>query len=177
MDEQIAKTKRDIEEEEAALAQQDGGVNAALQRELEDKEQRFETAKEELEQHLSNSDMVSQRVRNAQTSFNQANQPLQQQQQSEYQQAERRLNILKHDQGQQQYGFYENMPQLLRAIEREKTAFSHPPVGPLGHFVQLSEPRWAGILESVIGNMMNHFIVRSKRDEQILSNIMQRVRW
>lgn len=176
MDEQIAKTKREIEEEEAALAQQDGGVNAALQRELEEKEHRFEHAKAELESHLNTALDVTQRVRDAQNAHLQASQPLQQQQ-AELQQAERRLTALVRDQGQQQFGFYENMPQLLRAIEREKSAFSHPPVGPLGHFVRLLEPGWSGILESVIGASMNHFIVRNKRDEQILSNIMQRVRW
>lgn len=65
---------------------------------------------------------------------------------------------------------------LMRAIQQEPS-FTKKPVGPIGQHVSLSQPKWASVLETSFGASLDSFVVTSKRDMNILSNIMQRVNW
>ena len=91
-------------------------------------------------------------------------------------QCEEQLNNLKRDQGQQQVGFHPNMPRLLRAIQQED-GFQEKPIGPVGSHVRLLQPSWSTILEKSFGGMLDSFVVMSKSDQALLSNLMKRVGW
>lgn len=95
---------------------------------------------------------------------------------SDIEQAENVLRSLTRDRGAQDAGFNDRMPMLLRAI-RQDNSFSKQPVGPIGRHVRLLKPKWSSILETSFGNTLSSFVVTSKRDMNILSNIMQRVSW
>ena len=88
-------------------------------------------------------------------------------------QAETALQNLKRDEGP---GNSVSNRTLLRAIEQE-TSFSRKPVGPIGQHISLLQPKWASVLETSFGATLESFVVTSKRDMNILSNIMQRVNW
>lgn len=91
--------------------------------------------------------------------------------------AETHLRNLARDGGVKHSGFHERMPALLRAIQQQKGSFRKCPVGPIGHHVSLLKPEWSSILENSLGTTLNSFIVTSKSDMNILSNIMQSVNW
>ncbi|KAI9680781.1 MAG: Structural maintenance of chromosomes protein 6 [Caeruleum heppii] len=94
--------------------------------------------------------------------------------QLEIKQCEGFLNSLMKDRGAQHGAFHANMPRLLRAI-REETGFRTQPVGPIGSHVRLLKPVWSSILEKSFGGTLSSFIVTSKSDQSVLTNIMRRV--
>jgi chromosome segregation ATPase len=69
-----------------------------------------------------------------------------------------------------------NLPKLLRAIEEERR-FRETPVGPMGRHVKLLKPEWSSILESSFGASLNAFVVTSKADQTILSELMRKMNW
>lgn len=95
---------------------------------------------------------------------------------NEVRQCEEQLNNLRRDRGQQQGGFHPNMPRLLRAIQQE-AGFQEKPIGPVGSHVRLLQPSWSTILEKSFGGMLESFVVMSKSDQALLSNLMKRVGW
>ncbi|KAJ5692081.1 hypothetical protein N7462_001504 [Penicillium macrosclerotiorum] len=88
-------------------------------------------------------------------------------------QANSRLRNLTNQDGQRQTGFSENMPSLLKLIRQERS-FTTPPVGPLGHYITLLEPKWASVLENTLGGSLNSFVVTCKKDMNLLSGLMRR---
>ena len=69
-----------------------------------------------------------------------------------------------------------NIPRVLENVERERQ-FRGKVLGPIGRYVHLQERRWAKAVGAIIGNLMDHFIVESFGDKEILKNILQKERW
>lgn len=65
------------------------------------------------------------------------------------------------------------LEKLLSAIESERR-FRESPVGPMGRYVELLKPEWGSILEKSFGATLNAFVVTSKDDHTVLSEIMKR---
>lgn len=65
------------------------------------------------------------------------------------------------------------LEKLIRAIESEGR-FRERPVGPMGRYVELMEPEWGYILEKQFGSALNAFVVTSKADQSILSELSRR---
>jgi chromosome segregation ATPase len=88
-----------------------------------------------------------------------------------------RANIRELEQGQRQWiDSYPNAPalgKLLKAVANE-SRFRETPVGPMGRYVELLRPEWASILEKSFGASLNAFVVTSKDDHTILSDMMRR---
>ncbi|KAJ4412020.1 Structural maintenance of chromosomes protein 6 [Gnomoniopsis sp. IMI 355080] len=72
-------------------------------------------------------------------------------------------------------GYEQPMQNLLRMIEQDG-GFERKPVGPIGAHVQVSNPVWSPMLEKMLGENLNGFVVTNKRDQQRLSNMMNRLR-
>lgn len=128
-----------------------------------------------LEEHRQDERLLSENIRRAKEELEQTSGPIQKQR-SEIDEAECLLRGLARDRGSQDAGFPERMPQLLKAIQQEKS-FTSAPVGPIGQHVRLLKPEWSSILENSLGGTLNSFIVTSKRDMNILSSVMQRLKW
>ena len=64
---------------------------------------------------------------------------------------------------------------LLRLIDREK-GFKAKPVGPIGHHIQLLEPKWSSILETAFGNRLYGFAVSHAEDKSLLLNLMRQAK-
>jgi chromosome segregation ATPase len=67
-------------------------------------------------------------------------------------------------------------PGTQRAYEQIQREQWHgeTPVGPLGQHVKLTDMRWQGLLEAVLGGTLNSFIATDKRDRSKLQDILQR---
>jgi chromosome segregation ATPase len=70
--------------------------------------------------------------------------------------------------------FGDRVPALLAAIDRE--TWDAKPLGPIGRYVQLTEPRWAPVLESVFGPLLNSFVVTTRNDKVKLMNLTRQMK-
>ncbi|KAL1983086.1 hypothetical protein VTN96DRAFT_499 [Rasamsonia emersonii] len=169
----IKDIERDIAQESQRLADVNGGSYVRRQEELEQKKSEAVRARQRYEEHLQDAHRLREDIRKAEEEVKRNSAPIAKQK-ADIEQAEALLKSLMKDRGSQDAGFHEKMPMLLRAI-RQETSFSRPPVGPIGHHVRLLKPKWSAILENAFGTTLSSFIVTSKRDMNILSDIMQRV--
>lgn len=90
--------------------------------------------------------------------------------------AEGRLQDLSKSKGQHLSAFHHKISTLLRAIQSE-SRFREKPVGPVGNHVRLLRPEWSSVLERSFGASLNSFIVTSKQDQNLLSELMRRTQW
>lgn len=127
------------------------------------------------EEHQQGSARIHQGLQEAEGEVKSAIESLQQKK-TEARQAETLLQGMERDGGARRTGFHEKMPMLLRAIQQEKS-FKEPPVGPIGHYVSLLQPKWSSVLENSLGATLSSFVVTTKGDMNILFNTMQRVGW
>lgn len=174
-DARIADSKAKIDAENERLANLDGGNNAHKEAELEQREATAAEMKNRNNQNKRNRDRVLDDITKAEQELGSLDFPIQKKQE-EVSQAKNRLRMLVADRGQQRSGFSDRMPMLLKAIQNEHS-FARAPVGPLGHHMKLLKPEWSSVLENTFGGTLTSFVVTSKRDMNVLSNVMQRVNW
>jgi chromosome segregation ATPase len=175
LDSQIEALKQQIADENKRLADIAGGDIARRQEEIAQRRAEADEAEEKLNQHQGGFKYLQDAFRDAEQNVTQATAPIQKQK-KEIDHAETLLRSLSLDRGQALSGFSEKMPQLLSAIARE-TSFNQRPVGPVGNHVRLKKPEWSAVIEQSLNNTLNSFIVTSKKDMNILMQIMQRVNW
>ncbi|KAL4959980.1 P-loop containing nucleoside triphosphate hydrolase protein [Aspergillus stella-maris] len=164
----VAETQQKIEQETQRLANLHGGGYAQKLEELEKAREDAADTRRRIEAHDKE---INPDIRIAAEQEIAAEPPVLQARR-DVQEAEALLqNLTRSDKSP---GFPDKMPLLLRAIQQEQS-FTEKPIGPVGNFVTLLKPEWSSILESSFGMTLNGFIVTSKRDQSILSGIMQRV--
>lgn len=171
----IEEIQQKIDEENQRLANLHGG---GYSRKLEEYEKAKRDAMEghrQIEEHNRDAHRMYNDVQNAEDQEKTAHPPVEQARR-DVDEAEVLLQNLSKEGGSQRSGLPERMPALLRAIQQDQS-FTERPVGPIGNFVTLLKPEWSSILESSFGATLNGFIVTSKKDQSILSGIMQRVSW
>ncbi|KAL4864957.1 hypothetical protein BDV12DRAFT_175340 [Aspergillus spectabilis] len=162
-----------IDHETQRLADLHGGVYSQKLEELELAKQDAIDARRLNDEHRQNANRVYDDVKAAEERQTAATPPVAQARR-DVEEAESQLRDLSKETGARKSGFPDKLPILLRAIQQEQS-FTERPVGPIGNFVTLLKPEWSSVLESSFGATLNSFIVTSKRDQSILSGIMQRV--
>lgn len=175
-----AETRRDqhkanIDAENQRLAELSDGGYARKQSEYEAAKQFAIDARQTYEDHRKGKQQLMDDLQAAEKEEVTAKQQMDEKS-DEVKQAESRLLSLQRENGSRQNGFPAKMPSLLRAIQQEQS-FSKPPVGPVGNHITLLNPKWASIIEGALGNSLSGFLVDSKRDQEILQQIMSRVGW
>ncbi|KAJ9359506.1 DNA repair protein [Paecilomyces variotii] len=170
----IKQLNEDIAKENQRLADISGGSYTRMQTELEQKQEEASEARKQYEEHQKDTNRVKDNIKKAEEDHNSKIAPVEKVK-SDIEQAENVLRSLTKDRGTQDAGFDPKLPMLLRAI-RNDNSFSKQPVGPIGHHVRLLKPKWSSILETSFGATLTSFVVTSKRDMNILSNIMKRVK-
>ncbi|KAF8986017.1 Structural maintenance of chromosomes protein 6 [Entomortierella lignicola] len=73
--------------------------------------------------------------------------------------------------------FGPSMPEVVNAIQEvtnRKGWRGDPPVGPLGRHVKLRDVKWAPVVESALGLILNAFAVTTDADRNTLSEIVKR---
>jgi ATP-dependent RNA helicase DDX6/DHH1 len=164
-----------IDQETRRLADLHGGGYSRKLDELERAKQDAMEVRKQIDELEQNASQLSDDIRAAEGQLKAAYQPVAQARR-DLEEANSLLHNLNREGIGRNSGFPERMSVLLKAIQQNRS-FTETPVGPIGNFVTLLKPEWSSILESSFGATLNGFIVTSKRDQSILSEIMHRVNW
>lgn len=153
-------------------AQADGGRHDQKVLELEEAKSHYETQKAAWENHDANLPRLNEALKEATEKQTQASTALEGKRKEE-KSSEAKMNHLRRGQRKwtDAYPDPEKLETLLQQIQREKR-FREPPIGPVGHYVELKQPQWGPIVEKSFGAALNAFVVTSKADQGILSEMM-----
>lgn len=66
------------------------------------------------------------------------------------------------------------VPQVLDEIEKQQHRFSKKPIGPLGSYIKMHDPKWGHVIEQVVGGQMHSFCCNNSQDSKILDTIITR---
>ena len=170
----IRSKRAEIQEEERRLAALDGGGAAARLALLEEAKEAANSAHEAFEAHQVGRSELDTDIERAETQAKTQQDPIRRKR-AEVERRKEDLDSISRDQGQQDLAYQRELPNLLRAIQNERS-FAERPIGPLGKHVRLLKPEWSSVLEKSFGATLNSFIVTNKRDMNTLNGIMNRIR-
>lgn len=173
-DTSIAEREREIANEKQRLEDLHGGSHGRRLAELDRLKDDAESARDAHKDHQNARAELDDDLETAETAMSEKRKPIERQRE-EIEKAEGLLQTMMRNHGAQNNAFHERMPILLREIERE-SSFAEKPVGPVGNHIRLLKPEWSSQLEKAFGATLSSFIVTSKRDMEILSKIMKRVK-
>ncbi|KZF18881.1 DNA repair protein Rad18 [Xylona heveae TC161] len=169
----ITKAQAEISAEYQKLEDINGGSHSRKLLEIEEAQKRATDARATFDQHIDRLPELERLLRKERDDAEAIKVPLQTKR-AEIQQGETLLQSLLRDRGQRYGAFHENTQLLLRSIENE-SGFKEKPIGPVGNYVRLLKPIWSNALERSFGGTLNSYIVTSKQDQTILSQLMRRV--
>lgn len=168
---EIKGMEQKIAEENRRIEAQNGGSVAALNQVLADAEQQLREAKAEEDDHPSRKPALEHALDVA-TKKSHDVQDAVRRKQDDVAQAEDKLRTLSQGHKDPMRAYAPSLGRLLQAIARE-TRFADKPVGPMGMYVKLNKPMWSPILENYFGAALNSFVVTSKKDEKLLSELLR----
>lgn len=171
----IKRTKDEVSNEYLKLDAANGGSHTRRLAEKDEEQSKVVGAQKRLEEHTSSFSRLDTDRKRAEQELDQMKIPVQAKR-NEVRQCEEQLNNLGRDWGQKEGGFHPNMSRLLRAIQQED-GFQEKPIGPVGSHVRLLQPSWSTVLEKSFGGMLDSFVVMSKSDQALLSNLMKLLGW
>lgn len=171
----IKETTEEIQDEEKRLESADGGSNVQL---MEDQR------KAEAEVLRIGAEIVAhdQQNKDDQTTCRAAKEDLTlvtrsiHVKKSEIENKQNNLRQISTAEGDFIKGFGTRLPMLLKAINSE-SGFNAKPVGPIGTYITLRDPKWWSILERFFGNTLTAFIVTSHEDSVLLKQLMKSCNW
>lgn len=73
--------------------------------------------------------------------------------------------------------FPSQMSLIIRLIEKNIHKFQHAPIGPIGKYITLKDPKWASVLARQFRNSLNAFVVVNASDRAILQTFMKTVKY
>jgi chromosome segregation ATPase len=175
--ESVDTFRKEIQHHRQRQAEADNGLYAAKQTELADAKEAAEQARQAYTAHTTGLAELQDNTRAAQSEKRNADQELEKAKSNE-QHVKANIQSL---QGNQRNWLdsYQNpagLRKLLQAIEQD-TRFREKPVGPVGRHVKLVKSEWGYILEKQFGAALNSFVVTSKADQTVLSELMRRNNW
>ena len=161
--------------EKKRLEDQNGGEHARKLQQVQEAKEHAEALKAEYETYSTGRADLLRRRDQAQHNFEEFRPTVEEKQQA-VDNAKKVLQELGRNQGQQNAGYDQKLPTLLRAIQAE-SRFRDRPVGPIGQHVRLkpSKTEWSSILERVFGQTLSSFVVTNKADQALLNDISRRV--
>jgi structural maintenance of chromosomes protein 6 len=171
----IKQKTDEIQAEKQRLADLDGGGAAARVVSLQKAKDAVELARIAVDSHQKTRAKIDSDLQTANLRVEEK-QKAWEDQKADLSRRQYRADQFARERDQQDKGFHPALPQLLRAIENEPR-FARKPIGPLGKHVRLLKPEWSSILEKSFGGSLDSFIVTSKRDMDILSELKKRVRY
>ncbi|CEP11990.1 hypothetical protein [Parasitella parasitica] len=88
-------------------------------------------------------------------------------------QAAKNIREMESQRGDKMRAYGSRMPQVLKAIREETRWEKRRPIGPFGAFLELLQPEFANVLESVLNKSMGGFAVETFRDRDLLVKILR----
>lgn len=160
-----------IREEEEKLMESSG--SARVEKELEHK--RAQTRERDLNHQIEESTQQLPQLQSEVADVEQTvkkHQQLKDHKRKDILAAEQGVRELEKSTGSIYDGYDREITQLVRAVAAD-SGFESKPLGPLGAHIKLLKPEWSGILEKTIGEGLNAFVVKSKKDQSRLSNLIR----
>lgn len=173
-DSTIAKLKNQIEEHRRRQAEADGGQHAQKLAELEEMKAECERAQQSVNDHSTELQPLKDELQTARER-KEAFEAKKREKQTSLSRSRDAIHELERGEGNWMDA-YPNIRNILRAIDEERR-FRERPVGPMGRHVKLLKPEWSSILEKSLAGTLNGFVVTSKADQNILSDLFKRNRW
>ena len=87
--------------------------------------------------------------------------------------AQAQLTELQKDNHDKFAPFHPSMRNVVKAIDQERN-FRTKPIGPLAWHVRNQQPEWQNMIEKTFGSLLDNFIVTSRQDQTLLSNILRK---
>ena len=165
--------EQDIRDEEKRIEESNGGAHGRKQAEMVEARNGVADAKEALRLHESDNQRLQDAHQAADANIKGIDKLLSDAKRH-VEQCRKRLHELNSDRGNVMAGYHHKIPQLMARIRNDQ-GFLENPVGPIGLHIKLLKPEWSYILETVLGNTLNGFIVTSKQDQVRLFKLVQQV--
>ena len=166
------RLRMSINAEKEKIARADNGRHAQTMNDIQAAEDQLATLRDEVQQKSSESRTFDTAVRDASDELKEA-QSVFESSSTGVKNVEQRIRGFENERGDWRKAYSPKLPTLLRAIDNENR-FKEKPVGPLGRYIRLTQPKWADILEKSSGGSLNAFVVTSKADQALLSDLMRR---
>lgn len=73
--------------------------------------------------------------------------------------------------------FGQDMVLLVQEVDNalRRGQFQHPPIGPIGRYLSVSNPEWSIAIEAAIGKHLNSFLVGSQQDYELMVELMRKI--
>ncbi|KAK5995788.1 Structural maintenance of chromosomes 6-like protein [Cladobotryum mycophilum] len=162
-----------IQEEERRLGESTGSARAQKDAELSEASAKEKNLDIQLAESKAKQTTLDANIRNAEEASRRV-QDFRGKKHQEVLAAERGVRELQNSTGSVYDGFDRDLINLAKAAE-EDGGFEHKPLGPLGIHIKLRKPEWSGLLEKTLGDALNAFVVKSKRDQSRLSGLIRRL--
>ncbi|TVY42352.1 Structural maintenance of chromosomes protein [Lachnellula subtilissima] len=160
----------DIAAEVKRMEDANGGAQARKLAEIKEAEQEVLNSREAVTRSDEDGPRFEERKTSAQEALNKVDAALGAKRR-DVEAARQRLHELNQNQADVMNGYDPRMIHLIKAIRNEQR-FRERPVGPIGLHVKLLKPVWSHVIETVLGNNLNAFVVTSKSDFTLLQGIL-----
>ncbi|KAF2175035.1 dna repair protein-like protein rad18 [Zopfia rhizophila CBS 207.26] len=171
----IARYQAQIQEHRQRQADADGGQHAQKVSDLEEASQVLKRLQDDSANLRDTFPSLQTQMREAQSVKQRADAEVQRKR-DEIRRCEQKIEAIEKGQRNWMDSFPTpaNLSKLLRAIPKERR-FRETPVGPMGRYIKILKPEWSSILEKASGASLNAFVVTSKADQNVLSELMREV--
>jgi chromosome segregation ATPase len=173
----IRNFQSEIQEHRQRQADADDGQHAQKVSELEEAKVECDRAKQDLTDHRAGLQSLNDELQQVQKQLGPVSEK-EREKKSDVLRSEKQIKDL--GQGQRNwmeaYPKSSNLQTLLKLIEQDRR-FRDRPVGPMGRHVKLLKPEWSSILEKSFGASLNAFVVTSRADQSVLTDLMKRTNW
>jgi chromosome segregation ATPase len=173
-DSKIRDTEDKIANEEVRLAERNGGSSARLKEQIDQANLEIE----ELKKDIKNLELKHSTEENELRELSHRKKQIRDRidaKQNDLHNAQNLLNSLSQAGRTFMSVFHQSVHSVLRDIENERR-WRDKPIGPLGSYVTLKDPKWMDIVERFFGASLESFVVTNHQDGQLLKEILKRNR-
>ncbi|PON21861.1 hypothetical protein TGAM01_v209291 [Trichoderma gamsii] len=169
----IQSCENKIKEEENRLDRSSGSARAEKDQELSEAQAKEKDVNEQIAEAKAKMPALKSKIDKAKEACEHADRIVQDKR-KEVVMAQKGVRELEQSSGSAFDGYDQELLNLARQVEKD-SGFESKPLGPLGTHITLRKPEWAALLEKTLGETLNAFVVKSKRDHSRLSNLIQRL--
>ncbi|KAL7790371.1 hypothetical protein V8C37DRAFT_185899 [Trichoderma ceciliae] len=169
----IQSCENKIKEEENRLDGLSGSARAQKDQELSEAQAQEKRISEQIAEAKTKTPTLYEKISGAKEAAKRAHRFLQQKRE-ELLAAQKGVKEIEQSSGSAFDGYDQDVVRLSREVERDG-GFESKPLGPLGVHITLRKPEWSSLLEKTLGDTLNAFVVKNKRDHSRLSSLIQRM--
>lgn len=168
----VKRLEKAIAEEKAKLEQSQGDEVVRQREHLEEAKTKKEELSEKAQIFKDSMEELNKNCLSSQTKLGEI-QIAMEEKKRDIQATQGRLRQIEGGQGGKYEAYDPGVPNLIKAIDNDNS-FRVKPLGPIGTYVQILDPKWSTILENWFGGLLSSFIVTCIEDSRKLQSLMNR---